>query len=61
MNGDVSHNLPGVPAAGSFYGRDLAYVHDAAFGYLARGGARTLLRLLSRAGIRDVKPGKGTA
>lgn len=53
MNGDVSHKLPGVPAAGLFYGRDLAYVHDAAFGYLARGGARTLLRLLSRAGIRD--------
>jgi SAM-dependent methyltransferase len=53
MNDDVSHKLPGVLAAGVFYGRDLAYVHDAAFGYLARGGARTLLRLLSRAGIRN--------
>jgi hypothetical protein len=52
MNGDVSHKLPGVPAVGLFYGRDLAYVHDA-FGYLARGGARTLLRLLSGADIRD--------
>jgi SAM-dependent methyltransferase len=49
----VSHQLPGVPAAGSFYGRDLAYVHDAAFGHLARGGAQTLLRRLGRAGIRD--------
>ena len=29
--------LPRVPAAGLFYGRDLAYVHDAAFGHLARG------------------------
>jgi SAM-dependent methyltransferase len=46
-------DLPGMPAAGLFYGRDLAYVHDAAFGHLARGGARTLLRLLGRARIRD--------
>ena len=53
MSGDRSHKLPGGPAAGWFYGRDLAYVHDAAFGYLARGGARTLLRLLGRARIRD--------
>lgn len=45
--------LPRVPAAGLFYGRDLAYVHDAAFGYLARGGAGTLLRLLGHARIRD--------
>jgi SAM-dependent methyltransferase len=43
---------PTVPAAGLFYGRDLAYVHDAAFGHLARGGARMLLRLLGRTGIR---------
>jgi SAM-dependent methyltransferase len=41
------------PEAGSFYGRDLAHVHDAAFGHLARGGAWTLLRLLRRAGIRE--------
>jgi SAM-dependent methyltransferase len=34
-----------------FYGHDLAYVHDAAFGELARGAARTLLRQLARAGI----------
>jgi SAM-dependent methyltransferase len=34
-----------------FYGHDLAYVHDAAFGELARGAARTLLRQLQRAGI----------
>jgi SAM-dependent methyltransferase len=43
---------PTVPAAGLFYGGDLAYVHDAAFGHLARGGARMLLRLLGRTGIR---------
>jgi SAM-dependent methyltransferase len=36
-----------------FYGRDLAYVHDAAFGHLARGAARTLLRHLGRAGIPE--------
>jgi len=34
-----------------FYARDLAYVHDAAFGELARGGARTLRRQLARQGI----------
>jgi len=34
-----------------FYGRDLAYVHDQAFGHLARAGAETLLRLLSRQGF----------
>jgi len=44
---------PRVPAAGLFYGRDLAYVHDAACWHLARGGAQTLLRLLGRARIRD--------
>jgi SAM-dependent methyltransferase len=34
-----------------FYGRDLAYVHDQAFGHLARAGAETLLRLLLRQGF----------
>ena len=34
-----------------FYGRDLAYVHDQAFGHLARAGAETLLRLLERQGF----------
>jgi SAM-dependent methyltransferase len=37
--------------AESFYGRDLAYVHDQAFGHLARAGAETLLRLLARQGF----------
>lgn len=41
----------GPPAGERFYGHDLAYVHDAAFGELARGAARTLLRQLTRAGI----------
>ncbi len=35
----------------SFYGRDLAYVHDQAFGHLARAGGETLLRLLGRQGF----------
>jgi len=34
-----------------FYGRDLAYVHDQAFGHLARAGAETLMRLLERQGF----------
>jgi SAM-dependent methyltransferase len=37
--------------AEAFYGRDLAYVHDQAFGHLARAGAETLLRLLARQGF----------
>lgn len=37
--------------AESFYGRDLAYVHDQAFGHLAHAGAETLLRLLARQGF----------
>jgi SAM-dependent methyltransferase len=36
-----------------FYGRDLAYVHDQAFGHLARAGAETLLRLLGRQGFES--------
>jgi SAM-dependent methyltransferase len=36
-----------------FYGRDLAYVHDQAFGHLARAGAETLLRLLARQGFNS--------
>lgn len=36
-----------------FYGRDLAYVHDQAFGHLARAGAETLLRLLARQGFES--------
>jgi SAM-dependent methyltransferase len=35
-----------------FYSSDLAYVHDADFGSLARAGARTLLHRLRRAGLR---------
>ena len=34
-----------------FYGEDLAYVHDQAFGHLARAGGETLLRLLARQGF----------
>jgi SAM-dependent methyltransferase len=34
-----------------FYGRDLAYVHDQAFGHLAGAGGETLLRLLGRQGF----------
>ena len=34
-----------------FYGRDLAYVHDQAFGHLASAGGETLLRLLGRQGF----------
>jgi SAM-dependent methyltransferase len=36
-----------------FYGRDLAYVHDQAFGHLARAGGETLLRLLERQGFES--------
>jgi SAM-dependent methyltransferase len=36
-----------------FYGRDLAYVHDQAFGHLARAGAETLMRLLGRQGFES--------
>ena len=46
----MSHAPPPQPGE-PFYGHDLAYVHDAAFGELARGAARTLLRQLARAGI----------
>jgi SAM-dependent methyltransferase len=35
-----------------FYSSDLARIHDAGFGSLARAGARTLLHQLRRAGIR---------
>ncbi|HEY2603985.1 MAG TPA: class I SAM-dependent methyltransferase [Thermoleophilaceae bacterium] len=34
-----------------FYGRDLAYVHDQAFGHLARAGGEALLRMLARQGF----------
>lgn len=34
-----------------FYGQDLAYVHDQAFGHLARAGGETLLRTLGRQGF----------
>jgi SAM-dependent methyltransferase len=37
----------------SFYGRDLAYVHDQAFGHLSRAGGETLLRLLARQGFES--------
>jgi len=36
-----------------FYARDLAHVHDEAFGHLARGGAETLLRRLRDLGLTD--------
>jgi SAM-dependent methyltransferase len=36
-----------------FYGQDLAYVHDQAFGHLARAGGETLLRLLARQGFES--------
>jgi SAM-dependent methyltransferase len=38
-------------SAEPFYGRDLAYVHDQAFGHLARAGGETLLRSLARQGF----------
>lgn len=37
----------------TFYGADLAHIHDAAFGHVARAGAATLLARLERAGIAD--------
>jgi SAM-dependent methyltransferase len=36
-----------------FYGEDLAYVHDQAFGHLARAGGETLLRALARHGFHS--------
>jgi SAM-dependent methyltransferase len=36
-----------------FYGEDLAYVHDQAFGHLARAGGETLLRLMARQGFES--------
>ena len=36
-----------------FYGADLAAAHDDGFGFLARAGAETLIRLLRRAGVHD--------
>ena len=36
-----------------FYGQDLAYVHDQAFGHLAHAGGEALLRLLSRQGFES--------
>ncbi|HEY7631676.1 MAG TPA: class I SAM-dependent methyltransferase [Thermoleophilaceae bacterium] len=36
-----------------FYGADLAYVHDQAFGHLARAGGETLLRMLARQGFNS--------
>lgn len=36
-----------------FYGQDLAYVHDQAFGHLAQAGGETLLRLLARQGFES--------
>jgi SAM-dependent methyltransferase len=44
--------MPGVASEPDlFYARDLAYVHDAAFGDLARAGGASLIRLLGRAGF----------
>jgi SAM-dependent methyltransferase len=48
------------------YGPDLAHVHDAGFGHIARAGAAALLRRLRRAGIRggliaDLGCGSGIA
>ena len=37
----------------SFYGRDLAHVHDDGFGGFARDAAPGVLRLFARAGVRD--------
>jgi SAM-dependent methyltransferase len=42
-----------APESGLFYARDLAYVHDAAFGDLARAGGASLIRLLGRAGFES--------
>ena len=48
---NLGGSSPEPGGAEPFYARDLAYVHDAAFGELARGGARTLRRQLARQGI----------
>ncbi|HET6881614.1 MAG TPA: methyltransferase domain-containing protein, partial [Pirellulales bacterium] len=37
-----------VPRRQQFYGKDLAFIHDAGFGHVARAGAQTLLELLRR-------------
>jgi SAM-dependent methyltransferase len=37
--------------AEGFYARDLAHVHDEAFGHMARGGAEALLRRLADLGV----------
>src|ERR1041385_337550 len=52
-----------MTASELFYGEDLAYVHDQAFGHLARAGGETLLRLLARQGFesgRVVELGSGS-
>src|SRR3954452_5046984 len=39
---------PPIEDSGLFYGADLAYVHDRAFGHVARAGGLTLIRFLGR-------------
>ena len=41
---------PPLEDSGLFYGADLAYVHDRAFGHVARAGGLTLIRFLERNG-----------
>ena len=50
---DPAATEPPVGDSGLFYGRDLAYVHDRAFGHLARAGGTTLIRQLERAGFGE--------
>jgi SAM-dependent methyltransferase len=44
---------PPVEDSGLFYGADLAYVHDRAFGHVARAGGLTLIRFLGRHGFGE--------
>jgi len=50
---DPTTTEPPLEDTGLFYGRDLAYVHDRAFGHLARAGGATLIRQLERSGFED--------
>src|SRR6476646_7315038 len=50
---DPAATEPPLEDSGLFYGRDLAYVHDRAFGHLARAGGVSLIRQPERAGFDD--------
>jgi SAM-dependent methyltransferase len=48
---DPAATEPPLEDSGLFYGADLAYVHDRAFGHLARAGGMSLIRFLEREGF----------